>query len=262
MNGILREITDNTAERVKVSKERIPLGDMRRLAFSMDSNTGFPFEKALSREGISFICECKRASPSRGLIMQEYPYLEIAKEYESAGASCISVLTEPRFFLGHDDHLREVSKTVSIPCLRKDFTIDDYMIFEAKTLGASAVLLICSILDTEDLGRSIGICDDLGMSALVEAHDTKDIMSALDAGARIIGINNRNLEDFTVDRGNSVILGDMIPDNVLFVAESGITTPEDVRMMRDAGADAVLIGETLMRSADRKETLDRLRSLS
>ena len=208
---------------------------------------------------MSFICECKKASPSKGLIEPDFRYLEIAREYEAAGADCISVLTEPKWFLGSDEYLKEIAKTVSIPCIRKDFTVDEYQIYQARTLGAAAVLLICSILSEEQLGEYIKICDSLGISALVEIHNEKEAGMAVRAGARIIGVNNRNLKDFTVDTANSKKLRDLIPDDIIFVSESGVKSTDDIRVIREIGADAVLIGETLMRADDKKAKLDELR---
>ena len=221
----------------------------------------FSFEKALRKNDIAFICECKKASPSKGLISPDFPYLQIAKDYEAAGADCISVLTEPKWFLGSDNYLREISQNVTLPCLRKDFTVDGYMIYEARLLGASAVLLIAAILTDEQLKDYIGICDELGLSALVEAHNEAEVYRALSAGARIIGVNNRNLKDFSVDTDNSLRLRSLIPRDVLFVSESGVKTAGDVQRLREAGADAVLIGETLMKSPDKKEKLNELRGM-
>lgn len=209
---------------------------------------------------MSFICECKKASPSKGLIEPDFRYLEIAREYEAAGADCISVLTEPKWFLGSDEYLKGIAKTVSIPCIRKDFTVDEYQIYQAKTLGAAAVLLICSILSEEQLGEYIKICDSLGISAIVEIHNEKEAGMAVRAGARIIGVNNRNLKDFTVDTANSKKLRDLIPDDIIFVSESGVKSTDDIRAIREIGADAVLIGETLMRADDKKAKLDELRA--
>ena len=210
---------------------------------------------------MSFICECKKASPSKGLIAPDFPYLQIAKEYEQAGADCISVLTEPKWFLGSDKYLTEIADSVSIPCLRKDFTVDEYMIYEAKMLGASAVLLICAILSGEQIKAYIGVCDKLGLSALVEAHDESEVQMALNAGARLIGVNNRNLKDFSVDTDNSRRLRERIPSDVLFVSESGVSSAGDVEKLRNIGADAVLIGETLMRATDKKAKLTELRGV-
>ena len=220
----------------------------------------FRSEKALKKDDLAFILECKKASPSKGLIAPDFPYLKIAKEYEAAGADCISVLTEPKWFLGSNDYLKEIAREVSIPCLRKDFTVDEYMIYEARTLGASAVLLICSILSKGQIEEYLGICDELGLSAIVETHDEKEVETAVSANAGIIGVNNRNLKDFTVDSDNSKRLRELIPSDRIFVSESGLKTPEDVANIRRAGADAVLIGETVMRAADKAEALKNLRS--
>ena len=260
---ILQKIADDTRKRVEQEKQQVSLKEMEKQAWEIRSREPekqvFPFEQALSGTYIGFICECKKASPSKGLIAPDFPYLEIAKEYEAAGASCISVLTEPRWFLGENRFLKEITDTVRIPCIRKDFTVDEYMIYEAKTLGASAVLLICSLLDTGTLRRFRELCDELGLSALVEAHDEREIDSALQAGARIIGVNNRNLKDFSVDVHNSERLRRLVPEEVLFVAESGIKTAKDIQVLREARVNGVLIGETLMRSADKKRMLEELR---
>lgn len=255
---ILEEHAEYARERTAKAKSEIPLDVIKRQALSLPKGE-FAFVNALRKPGISFICECKRASPSKGLIAPDFPYLQIAKEYEAAGADCISVLTEPKWFLGSDEYLKEIASAVSIPCLRKDFTVDEYMLYEAKVFGASAVLLICSILSGEQIKSYLGICDELGLSALVEAHDENEVQSALDAGARIIGVNNRNLKDFSVDIDNNRRLRKLIPRDVLFVSESGVSCAEDVAKLREIGADAVLIGEVLMRSLDKKVKLDELR---
>lgn len=255
---ILDQLADHARERVAQAKKEAPLEEVKSKALALPKGT-FVFEKALKKPGISFICECKKASPSKGLIAPDFPYLTIAIEYEAAGADCISVLTEPKWFLGSEEYLREIADAVSIPCLRKDFTVDEYMIYEAKVLGASAVLLICSILTEKQVREYIGICDELGLSALVEAHDEAEVRTALRAGARIIGVNNRNLKDFTVDTENSRKLRELIPQEVIFVSESGVKSAEDVENLRKIGADAVLIGETLMRSEDKKAKLAELR---
>ena len=258
---ILDQLADHARKRVMAEMEENSLDTMRELAMSKSSAAGdlFAFEQALRKEDVSFICECKKASPSKGLIAPNFPYLEIAKEYEAAGADCISVLTEPKWFLGNDEFLKEIAEAVSIPCLRKDFTVDEYQIYQAKVLGASAVLLICSILTEDQMKDYIRICDNLGLSALVEVHDEQEVQTALNTGARIIGVNNRNLKDFSVDTDNSCRLRELIPPNVLFVSESGVRTAEDVSALRKIGADAVLIGETLMRASDKRAKLAELR---
>ena len=255
---ILDRLADHARERVEEAKQRMSLAEIRHKALSMEKGN-FAFENALKKQDIAFICECKKASPSKGLIAPEFPYPQIAREYEAAGADAVSVLTEPKWFLGSDAYLKEIAENMSIPCLRKDFTVDGYMIYEAKLLGASAVLLICSILPEEHVREYIGICDELGLSALVEAHDKDEVESALRAGARVIGVNNRNLKDFSVDTENSRRLRQMIPQEVLFVSESGVGSAEDVSRLRQIGADAVLIGETLMRAEDKKAKLLELK---
>ena len=256
---ILEEIAARTVQRVAEEKAAVPLSEMKKRAEALDANTGFPFRKALSGDEISFICEVKRASPSKGLIAPDFPYLDIARDYERAGASAISCLTEPFWFKGRDEYLAEISNAVTIPVLRKDFTVDEYMIYQAKTLGASAVLLICSILSKEQLSEYLGIAHSLGLSALVEAHDEDEVRTALSVGAGIIGVNNRDLRTFTVDINNSVRLRKLVPPEVLFVSESGIKTAADIEALRSNGTNAVLIGETLMRSPDKKAALDELR---
>lgn len=255
---ILDQLADYARERVAEAKSIRPLEDVKAAALALPKGD-FPFEKALRKPGLSFICECKKASPSKGIIAEDFPYLEIAKEYEAAGADCISVLTEPKWFLGSDEYLKKIASAVSIPCIRKDFTVDEYMIYEAKILGASAVLLICSILSADKIREYIGICDELGLSALVETHDADEVKTALDAGARIIGVNNRNLKDFSVDTGNSMRLKELVGDDIIFVSESGVKDGNDVAELRKIGVDAVLVGEALMRASDKKAKLKELR---
>lgn len=258
MKTILEQLADAARERTWQAKIKMPPEEMKRHARSLPKGA-YAFEQALKKPGLSFICECKKASPSKGVIAADFPYLTIAKEYEAAGADCISVLTEPKWFLGSLRYLEEIVDAVSIPCLRKDFTVDEYMIYEAKTFGASAVLLICAILTEHEIKEYIGICDELGISALVEAHDEAEVRAALRAGARIIGVNNRNLKDFSVDTTNSGRLREHIPSDVLFVSESGVSSPADIKKLRAIGADAVLIGEALMRAPDKKARLQELR---
>ena len=220
---------------------------------------GERFRQALERPGLSLICEIKKASPSKGVISEEFPYLDIAREYQKAGADAISCLTEPKWFLGSDEIFRDVRAAIDLPMLRKDFTVDPYQIYQARLMGADCVLLICALLDCGMLAAYLQICDDLGLSALVEAHDSAEIETAVSAGAEIIGVNNRNLKDFSVDTDNSLRLRRMIPEDVLFVSESGVKGPEDTGRLREIGADAVLVGEALMRAADKRQALARLR---
>ncbi len=269
---ILDEIAAKTRERYKKIRSERPLNEVKEKALAMPRKItlgsatahpiikDFPFIEALRGNEISFICEVKKASPSKGLIAPDFPYLEIAKDYEKAGASAISCLTEPYYFMGADNYLSEIAKNVHIPVLRKDFTVDEYQIYEAKLLGASAVLLICALLDEDTIRRYNWIAHSLGLNALVEAHDEQEVEKALRAGAEIIGVNNRNLKDFTVDINNSARYRQLVPDNIVFVSESGIKTNEDIAKLRANGTNAVLIGETLMRAADKKAELDRLRA--
>lgn len=259
--NILDELAAYARERVETAKKKVPLAELRSISEQSEKG-GFEFENALKKPGISFICECKKASPSKGIISADFPYMKIAEEYDRAGADCISVLTEPKWFLGNDKYLKEIAASVSAPCIRKDFLVDEYMIYEAKTLGAKAVLLICSILSGNQIQEYMHICDSLGLSALVEAHDADEIQIAISAGARMIGVNNRNLKDFSVDTSNSGRLRTLVPDNIIFVAESGVKTADDVRSLSSAGADAVLIGETLMRAENISDKLRELRGLS
>jgi indole-3-glycerol phosphate synthase len=259
MADILTQLADYARVRVAEHKKNISEEEMVRLAEQLSSHTGFPFEQALRREGMSFICECKKASPSRGIIDPLFDYLGIAKAYEAAGADAISCLTEPKWFLGSDAYLREIAGTVQIPVLRKDFTVDPYMIYEAKVLGASAVLLICSLMEEDQLKEMIQTAEHLGLSALVETHDEEEIEMAVLAGAKILGVNNRNLRDFTVDINNSVRLRRLVPESILFVAESGIRTRQDIETMEQGGVNGVLIGEQLMRSPDKKKMLEELK---
>lgn len=246
---ILNIIAENTRQRYELIMKEKPYTAVKAEALSLKKG-GFEFEKAIAKNGLSFICEVKKASPSKGVISEDFPYLEIALKYEAAGADCLSCLTEPKWFMGCDRYLSEIISAVNIPVLRKDFTVCDYQIYEAKLLGASAVLLICSLLDEKTLKEYIDICNSLGMSALVEAHDESEINTALRAGARVVGVNNRNLRDFSVDTQNSARLRAAVPDGVLFVSESGVKTRQDIENIEKSGADAVLIGETLMRADD------------
>lgn len=256
--NILDTLAQEARVRTARAKAQVPLDALQRSAKQPD--VPFAFEKALSKLGLSFICECKKASPSKGVIAPDFPYLEIAKAYEAAGADCISVLTEPAHFLGSNAYLKEIAAAVSVPCIRKDFVVDEYMIYEARVLGAQAVLLICAILSDEELQRFLAVSESLGMTALVEAHDETEVKRALAAGACVIGVNNRNLKNFQVDTENSSRLRALIPPDVLFVSESGVSSPEDVRRLREIGADAVLIGEYLMRAADKTACLAELRA--
>ncbi|MCI9566209.1 MAG: indole-3-glycerol phosphate synthase TrpC [Eubacterium sp.] len=257
---ILTKLADSTRNRVEREKKQIQLEMVKKQALAMKKGD-FSFEKIIAEGDISFICEVKRASPSKGMLVEEFPYVQIAKDYEEAGASCISVLTEPDYFKGDKQYLKEISENVTVPLIRKDFIIDEYMIYDAKIHGASCVLLICSLLDKETMEKYIEICDNLGMSALVEAHDEEEIQKAVEAGARMIGVNNRDLKTFTVDIGNSERLRKLVPDNILFIAESGIKTNADINRLRKAKVNGVLIGETFMKAENKKEMLQKLRGV-
>lgn len=256
--NIINEIAAYAVKRVQQAESKIPLDAVKEQALALPGKE-FVFEHALRKPELSFICECKKASPSKGIIAEHFPYLKIAQEYEQARADCISVLTEPKYFLGDDSYLQEIAQAVSVPCLRKDFVVAPYMLYEARVLGAAAVLLICSLLTEKELAEYLAICESLGMSALVEVHNAAEISMAIHAGARIIGVNNRNLSDFSVDMANSSRLRELIPPEILFVAESGIKTAADVQILREIGADAVLIGELLMRAENRSAMLAKLR---
>lgn len=271
---ILDEIAEKTRDRIEAEKRMLPLKELKervraqaeeKVPLQGEASDLSPqglfqkrFERALAREGMSFICEVKKASPSKGIIAEDFPYVEIAREYEEAGAAAISVLTEPYYFRGSDAYLREIRRAVAIPILRKDFTVDEYMLYQAKEMGADAVLLICAILSPMQLSEYLGIAEELGLSALVETHDDQEAQMALTAQARIIGVNNRNLKDFTVDVTNSLRLRERIPGDRLFVSESGIRTRGDMAKLEEAGVNAVLVGETFMRSGDKKTALAEL----
>ena len=256
---ILAELARLSRERVEIAKARCSLEKLRGQAEAMEPMLGFPFERALQGSDIAFICEVKRASPSKGIIAKEFPYIHIATEYEQAGAAAISVLTEPTYYKGKNEYLQDIAQQVRLPVLRKDFTVDEYQIYEARTLGAAAILLIGALLDEEKMARYIRIAQRLGLSVLAEAHTAKEIQLALRAGARIIGVNNRNLKDFTVDLHTCERLRQLVPPDILFVAESGIQGAADIQRLRQSGVNAVLIGETLMRSSDKSAKLAELR---
>ena len=263
MGDILVTIAESTKKRVEAAKLITPENVIREQALALykerGRNCSVSFKEALAKSGMSFICECKKASPSKGIIAEDFPYLDIAKDYEAAGASAISVLTEPEWFKGDLKYLKEISSAVNIPVLRKDFTVSPYMIYEAYLNGASAVLLICSLLDKETLKDYLGIAKSLGLDALVEAHDSDEVKMAIESGAEIIGVNNRDLRTFSVNASNCLRLRNEVPEGILFVAESGIKCRDDVKVLEENNVDAVLIGEALMRSADKKAYLNDLK---
>lgn len=248
--SILDELAAYARQRVEQSKQEKPLEEVKREALSMPRGD-FRFERALRKEGGAVICEVKKASPSKGIISEVFPYLDIAREYERCGADCVSCLTEPKWFLGSDEIFKSIRAEISLPMIRKDFTVDEYQIYEAKLMGADAVLLICAILDEDRLTRYLAVCEELGVTALVETHSEEEIKTAVRTGARVIGVNNRDLRNFTINFDNALTLREHIPDDRIFVAESGVASPADGAMLLKNGADAVLIGEALMRSSDK-----------
>ncbi|NLN41855.1 MAG: indole-3-glycerol phosphate synthase TrpC [Clostridiales bacterium] len=262
---ILETLVQSTRKRLDSAKRKVPLEVLKSQLFhkgkvkKFHGREDFAFEKVLKNKGISFICEVKKASPSKGVIASAFPYKEIAYDYEQAGAHAISVLTEPEYFKGRNIYLKEISQLVGVPVLRKDFIIDEYQIYESKLIGADAVLLICALLDTSTLKSFINICDQLGLSALVEAHTREEVIMAIKSGARVIGVNNRDLRTFEVDIQNCITLRELVPEDIIYVAESGIKTRHDILQLEKVGIDAVLIGEVLIRSNDKKAMLSYLK---
>ncbi len=257
---ILNKLADYAKVRVELDKKNISASEMKELALQLEKGD-FKFGKSLQKDGLSFICEVKKASPSKGVISEDFPYIDIAAAYENSGADCISCLTEPKWFLGSDEIFTDIRKNVKLPMIRKDFTVDEYQIYQAKCMGADAVLLICSILDEKTISKYLEICDNLGISALVETHDETEIRTAISVGAKIIGVNNRNLKDFSVDFSNSEKLRSLIPSDAIFVAESGVSSVDDVAKLKQIGADAVLVGEALMRSKNIAEALKQYKEV-
>lgn len=258
---ILDDIIESTKERVEMNKKRHPISKLKEMAFALPIDQTFPFQKALEKKDMSYILEVKRNSPSKGQIVSRFDFKEIAKEYEMIGADAISVVTEPDYFKGDDDFLREIKKIVKIPVLRKDFVIDEYMVYEAKLLGADAVLLIAGIVDEFTLMRCVNLAYNLGMSAVVEAHSSMQVRKALRIGAKIIGVNNRDLRDFSVDLHNTIELRDMVKDDVIFISESGIRKRKDIEMLEAHHVDGVLIGETMLKSRNKRHTLEVLKGI-
>ena len=258
--NILETIAQHARVRVEEDRKRLSFEAMKAEAENLGKGNGKAFYDAVARPGMSFICEVKKASPSKGIIDPVFDYRRIAAEYESAGADCISCLTEPKWFLGSDEIFRDIRSGTGIPMLRKDFVVDPYQIYQARVMGSDCVLLICALLDAETLGRYLQICEDLGLAALTEAHDAEEISQAVNAGARMIGVNNRNLKDFTVDLTNAERLREEIPADRLYVSESGVRTPADAAVMKAAGADAILVGEALMRAPSKAVALSSFRN--
>ncbi|MBR2765884.1 MAG: indole-3-glycerol phosphate synthase TrpC [Blautia sp.] len=259
---ILDQLAEHARERVRQDRRNLGLEEIREMALSAGRGNGEAFYRAVAKPGMRFICEVKKASPSKGVIDPVFDYMNIAAAYEEAGADCISCLTEPKWFMGSDEIFSRIRGAVKTPMLRKDFVVDEYQLYQSRLMGADCVLLICSLLDMDTIRRYSGICEQLGLAVLTETHDEKEIRSAVNAGARMIGVNNRNLRDFTVDLGNAVRLREMIPESCLYVSESGVRGPEDVAVLAEAGADAVLVGEALMRAEDKNAFLQRLKEAS
>ncbi|MCD8187261.1 MAG: indole-3-glycerol phosphate synthase TrpC [Ruminococcus sp.] len=260
---ILDDLVAATAKRLQTVKSNAPIDEVKKAAEAVKNirvREDFPFKRALSKDGLSFICEVKKASPSKGIIAEEFPYLDIAKSYEAAGADAVSVLTEPDYFRGSTEYLREIAAEISLPCLRKDFIIDEYMIYEAGALGTSAVLLICAILSDSQLKEYLELAHYLGMSALVETHSLEEAERAAACGAEIIGVNNRDLRTFEVDLHTTENVAAAIPREKILVSESGIHSADDIAFVRGAGADAVLIGEAFMRAENKAEQMNRFRN--
>ena len=263
--NILDKICETTKERIEKEKQKISLVEVRKNAErikNIEKEKYFNFEKAIGKkEKINFICEIKKASPSKGIIAENFDYIEIAKDYQKAGADAISCLTEPHYFLGSDEYLKAVKETVNIPVLRKDFIIDEYMIYKSKNIKADAILLIAAVLDKYKLKDYFDIANDLGLSSLFEIHNEEELEKVLNLNPRIIGVNNRDLKTFEVDINNSVRLRKLIPNNIIFVSESGIKCREDIKTLEENKTSAVLIGESLMTKKDKEKEIKKLRGI-
>ncbi|MDO4536940.1 MAG: indole-3-glycerol phosphate synthase TrpC [Coriobacteriales bacterium] len=258
--NILKVIADHNRRLVSEAQERVSKDELAERAFACPSATGYPFEEALARPGLSFICEVKRASPSKGVIAADFDHLAVARSYEAAGADAISCLTEPKWFLGSLDYLADIARETTTPVMRKDFVVDSYQLYEAKLAGASAVLLLCGVLDDEQLSAYLELCKELGLSALVEAYDEDELRRAVAVGAHMIGVNNRNLKDFSVDFAHAQRMRELVPADRLYVAESGVASLDDVATIARMGADAALVGEFLMRAGDKSALLSEMRA--
>jgi len=255
---ILETIAQANRERYAEIEKQILLEEIKSKALSMNITYEFPFEKALAKDGISYICEVKKASPSKGIIAEDFPYVQIAKDYENAGASAISVLTEPQWFKGENKYLQEISQNVKIPLLRKDFTVCEYQIYEAKLYGADAILLIMAALTDTEYKKFHALADSIGLDVLVETHNEEEVKRAVEYG-RIIGVNNRNLQTFDEDITTCERLLPLIPDGKVKVAESAIRKHSDFEYLRGLKFNAALIGEAFMREKDIKKAVDNLR---
>ena len=251
-------ILDKITEKTKTRTEKLNINDLKEKVQNLPRKD-FIFKNALSGDKIKIISEIKKASPSKGLICQDFDPIKIAKEYNEAKTDCISILTEPYFFLGNNAYIKDVKKVTDIPILRKDFIIDEKQIYESKIIGADCILLICAILDEKKLKEFLNLAHKLCLSALVEAHNEDEIKTALNCNAEIIGVNNRNLKTFEVDFNNTFKLRKLVPDDIIFVCESGIKTREDIIKLEENNVNAVLIGETFMKSKNKIEEIKKLR---
>ncbi len=252
--NILDKITAKT-------KERIVFLDGEKLknkAYSCDKGN-FPFYDAIKKDGISIIAEIKHASPSKGIITDDFDVRKISQEYKLAQVDCISVLTEPYFFMGDNSYVEIAKHEAKKPVLRKDFIIDEVQIYESKVIGADCILLISAILDMEKLKKFSYIAETIGLNCLVECHNEKEIELAIKSSAKIIGVNNRDLTTFDVDINNSLRLRKYVPSDILFVSESGIKTKKDMDKLKEIKTDGVLIGETFMRSNNKVNQIKLLK---
>lgn len=248
---ILDQILLDTKKRVKKLYQRHPLESWKSKADKVPLSN-FKFHRTIENNSFSIIAEIKKASPSKGMIDKAFDYKQIAKDYKEAGVNCISVLTEPYHFSGRNEYIQTVKQISELPVLRKDFIIDEIQIYESVLLGADCILLICKALSLKQLTKFLQIAETLQLSALVEAHTLEDVTMALQANAKMIGVNNRDLQTFEVDLQTSLTLRESVPSDVMFVSESGIKTVNDIKRIKTGNINAVLIGETLMRSKDKK----------
>ncbi|HNX64823.1 MAG TPA: indole-3-glycerol phosphate synthase TrpC [Oscillospiraceae bacterium] len=255
---ILDEIIVKRKEQLDREKERISHEKIKELAYKT-AYTPLDFKKALKKDKLSVIAEVKKASPSKGTIREDFNPVEIAVQYEKSGADAVSCLTEEYYFKGSSSYLKEIRNHMHIPILRKDFIFDEYQIYEARVIGADAILLIAAVLDTDTLVKFKKIADDLRLNCLFEVHNEEELKSVISAGAEIIGINNRNLHTFEVSLDVTRTLSAKIPDGTVIVSESGIKSNSDMKAVKGHGADAVLIGETLMKSGSIENEMKSLR---
>lgn len=258
---ILDDLVAATKQRLVEEKKQVPLIELKQQAQQIPNRDSQTIINKFLEPKLHFIGEIKKSSPSKGTIVDDFPYMKIAQEYQDAKIDAISILTEPTYFQGKLAYLKEISKTSNVPLLRKDFTIDPYMIYQAKVAGASLILLIVAILDDEELISYLKLSQKLGLAALVEVHNENELQRALKANAKIIGVNNRNLKDFTVDINNSLKLRPLVPKQIPFITESGIKTSADIKKLKRAQVNGVLIGETFMKAPDRVKIIQKFQSV-